>query len=581
KGVMVEHRNVVNVVGSFARAYTLKSGINVPVMSELTFDASVDQLFGTILHGATLHIVPKEILLEVEELRKFIRKKRIDIINFVPSLLNELLSFDGRLESVQRVISGAEKLEESVKNRILQKGYRLYNHYGPTETTVEAITTRCTEAPVTLGTPVENVRCYVLDKNRNLLPVGVPGELYIAGAGVARGYLNRPELTADKFIKYKEMEKNGSSWLEAKEKGTVFYASGDQVRRKPTGEVEYIGRLDEQVKIRGFRVELGEIESRLLTHPGIKEAVVITQQSEDGESILCAYYEREIKSVEEEELRKYLTQTLPQYMLPTYFIPLEKLPLTTNGKSDRKALAGKPLPGHKAREKYRAPRDTVEEKLVEIWAGIVTVAKGQISIDDNFFSLGGHSLKAARMAARIHKEMDVKVPLAEIFKTPTPAGIAAYIKQAARDKYEAIPPVEKKEYYGLSSAQKRIYILQKMEQGNRGYNMPALYKLEGKLHKQRLEKTFRQLITRHESLRTTFHIIEETPVQKIQPTVEFAVESYEGERKGLGKPHPVWPEGTGFFRTFDLEEAPLLRVGVIENAEGIQHLGVEMHHIIS
>ncbi|MCP4146716.1 MAG: AMP-binding protein, partial [bacterium] len=480
---------------------------------------------------------------------------------------------------VRQVLTGGEiHSMERMRKALATMGPGRINHvYGPTETTVFAtgylIETIDKESNVIpIGGPIANTQIYILDTALKPVPIGVPGIIYIGGDGTASGYLNNPEQTAEKFITnpyaHQHPQKDGPHLQHA----PILYNSGDLGRWRPGGEIEFIGRKDQQVKIRGYRIEMGEIENRLLTHPAIKEAVLMARQGQDGDKQLCAYYEA-TQTLDIEELNQYLTQTLPQYMIPAFFVKLDRIPLTVNGKVDKKALTSHEIEKLEGQNKYTPPRDALEKKLVGIWAGILNLDEELIGVESNFFHQGGHSLKAAILVAKIHKELDVSVPLAKIFETPTIAGIAAYIRQAARDKYIAIPPVEEKEYYPLSPAQKRLYILQNMEPGNKGYNMSVLFRTEGKLHKQRLEKTFKQLIISHESLRTTFHMIGVTPVQKIQPEVEFAVQYYEGEEERTVE--------TEFFRAFDLEKAPLIRVAVFGNEENNRQLAVDMHHIIS
>ncbi|MCP4155239.1 MAG: non-ribosomal peptide synthetase, partial [bacterium] len=338
------------------------------------------------------------------------------------------------------------------------------------------------------------------------------------------------------------------------------------------------GRIDHQVKIRGYRIELGEIEARLLTHPEIKEAVVITRQTGDGDNILCANYVAEDTKEPATGIRSYLTQYLPGYMIPSYFIKLEKIPLTTNGKIDRKALSQQPITKSK-QQTHTPPRNNTEKKLSEIWAHVLTTQKQEIGIDDNFFEIGGHSLRATIMVAKIHKEFNVKLPLTEIFKKPSIRAMAETITEFARDKYAAIEPAEKKEYYILSSAQQRLFVLQQMEQQSTAYNMPQIIPLTKETRHIKLEKVFKQLIRRHESLRTSFQMVKENPVQIIHDEVEFEIEYY--------KPAAGLREiGKTFFRTFRMTKAPLLRVGIIEatGKEGPLQDGLmmlDMHHILT
>ncbi|MCP4155870.1 MAG: AMP-binding protein, partial [bacterium] len=375
-----------------------------------------------------------------------------------------------------------------------------------------------------------------MDKYQNLVPVGTTGEICVGGEGVGRGYINRPRLTGEKFVRNPRIP------------GQRLYRSGDSVRMLPNGEIEYLGRIDQQVKIRGFRIELGEIESRLLTHPGIKEALVLegkitgTGTGEQEENYLCAYVVagkgKQAETPDTAALREYLSQTLPDYMIPAYFTRLEEIPLTPNGKVDKKAL---PVPEVKSEKEYAVARNTTEAKLVEIWTAVLFAGNTRhspIGIDDKFFQLGGHSLKAIVMIAKIGKDLNVKLPLVEIFRTPDIRGLAMYIEGAAEHKYVSIMPAEKREYYTLSSAQERLYILQRMEPEGIGYNLPQIIPLAEEYSLEKLEETFRKLIKRHESLRTSFHMIKNTPVQKIHDDVEFTIDYYEITGNGKQNEEP-------------------------------------------
>ncbi|MCP5107505.1 MAG: AMP-binding protein, partial [bacterium] len=312
-----------------------------------------------------------------------------------------------------------------------------------------------------------------------------------------------------------------------------------------------------------YRIELGEIEAALLTHEHIKDAVVIERKNPSNEKYLCAYIVQKGKVIDRLELKAYLAGDLPGYMIPSFFSILEKMPLLSNGKIDRKAL---PEPDIGSTKTYIAPRDEVEETLAETWSGVLTVEKGQISIDADFFELGGHSLKATVLISKIHKTLDVNVPLVEIFKRPKIRDLADYIRNAPDGKFAAVKPVEKKEYYPLSSTQKRLYILQQMEKDGTGYNMPMVIPLGGEPGIAKLEETFKKLVARHESLRTSFHLHEDQPVQRIHDNVDFRI-------PGTREQKPV-------ITAFDLSQAPLMRVGVLKGEEDY-FLTVDMHHIIS
>ncbi|HLP46187.1 MAG TPA: condensation domain-containing protein, partial [Candidatus Kapabacteria bacterium] len=348
-----------------------------------------------------------------------------------------------------------------------------------------------------------------------------------------------------------------------------FYSTGDLARWLSDGNIEFLGRIDNQVKIRGFRIELGEIENQLLKHKYIKEAVVILNNDAITDKNLTAYIVS-IEAFHENELREYLQKNLPDYMIPSYFVQLEKIPLTPNGKVDRKVL---PEPRMKAGKSYIAPGNEIEKKLVEIWSEVlgrdelhIIQLNETIGINDNFFQLGGHSLKATILSAKIHKAFNANIPLSKIFTIPTIRGLANYIKSALQEKYLTIESIEKKEYYSLSSAQKRLYILYQMNPQGIGYNIPSFLVLEGAIDKEKLEHTFKLMIRRHESLRTSFHMINDEPVQRIHDKVEFEIEYLATE---------------AFIRPFDLSNAPLLRVGLIKENENKHILMMDMHHIIS
>jgi len=563
RGVMVEHRNVVNTVTWFAGQYNIGEGVRVLQTTDYTFDPSVEQIFGALLHGGALYLADKELLADIDRLRRFIDRNRVHIINSVPIMLKELLDNGPKLESVRAVLSGGDKLEETVKDIILEKGYELYNHYGPTEVTVDALSAKCSPGPVVLGKPIANVACYIQGVHGEFMPVGVAGELTIGGNGVARGYLNRVELTAEKF-KFNRSYKSYRTY--------IFYKTGDLARWLSDGNIEFLGRLDYQVKVRGFRIELSEIETRLAEQPLIKETVVIARDAQNEEKYLCAYFTAR-GTVDAAELKEFLSRALPNYMIPAHFVRLSKIPLTSNGKVDRKAL---PLPGPLESKTYKAPRNEIERKLTGLWPEILGKTQNSIGIDDNFFQLGGHSLSAARLVSRIHKNLNVVVPVAQLFKFPTIRELAGYMNRANREIYASIKAVEKKDYYIATPAQKRLYILHQVDEDNTGYNMTQVLQLDGEIDSARLRKTFHRLIERHESSRTSFGMIDGQVVQRIHDNVETKVFA-----ELFSKSDPPEAIIKSFIRPFDLSQAPLLRVGLLKESEQRHILMVDMHHIIA
>ena len=574
KGVMAEHRNVVNVVSWFARQYDIRPGSHVLQSSDYTFDASVNQIFGTLLYGGTLFLIDESSLPDFHWIRKYIDKNHIHIVNFVPMMLNGWLC-DGnnreKLGSIRAVLSGGERLDDSLKDRLLDMGYELFNQYGPTETAIDALAEKCSIQPVTLGKPIANVQCYILGKDNNILPMEVPGELCIGGHGVTRGYLNNPQLTREKFVENPFV------------KGERIYKTGDLARLTGGRKIELLGRIDNQVKIRGFRIEPGEIENQLLEIEDIIKAIVIDKKDKNGENYLCAYIVSG-KEIEISEIRNHLSKKLPDYMIPGYFVRLDKIPLTPNGKLDRKAL---PVPQEEisTESKYVPPRDRIEKILEEIWREVLDITTAAslrgIGIDDSFFRIGGHSLKAMNMMSLIHKKLNVKIPLAQIFKTPTIRAIAQYMANAAQYRYLSIKAGEEKEYYILSSAQKRLYYLQQMDLNNTSYNAPNIITLEGDIDNKKLGATFKQLIARHESLRTGFDMIEAVPVQRVYKSseVEFNIEYYPDTSSETH--HLSFIIHHSFIRPFDLSQPPLIRVGLIKSGEKKQILLLDMHHIIT
>jgi acyl carrier protein len=398
-----------------------------------------------------------------------------------------------------------------------------------------------------------------------LNPVGVYGELCVGGTGVSRGYMNKPEITHEKFT------------MAPFDPGKRIYLTGDLARWLPDGTIQFLGRTDYQVKIRGYRIEPGEIENRLLKHEKIKEAFVIPR-TENSNNYLCAYI-ISCESLKTEDLRNYLLSYLPEYMIPSYFVTLEKFPITPNGKIDREAL---PAPDINAAHEYVAPTDNLEKKLVAIWADILMLDQEIIGIDTSFFELGGHSLKTTLLVSRIHKEFRVKLPMTEVFRNPKIRYMAEYIRNSTMDIYTTIEPIEKKTYYPLSSAQKRLYILQQMNVESVAYNIRDLVMLEEKPKLEKLEEAFRQLIQRHESLRTSFEMINGETYQRIHADVRLAVQYFDLTMLESGLLETSEEKMIqDFEKSFDLSQAPLIRVGLIKSDNFRYILVVDMHHIIS
>jgi amino acid adenylation domain-containing protein len=418
KGVLVEHGNVVRLVveTTFIKLTTktriLQTGAPV-------FDAATFEIWGALLNGGRLYLVDDEVILDAHRLGRALVQNKITTMWLTSPLFNQLSTENLDIfMPLKHLLVGGDVLSpthiKQVRNK--NKKLKILNGYGPTEnTTFSAVFSidRDYEDTIPIGSPISNSTAYILNKNGGLLPIGVFGELCVGGDGVSRGYLNSPESTREKFVE------------DPFQKGKRVYLTGDIARWLPGGNIEFQGRRDNQVKIRGFRIEPGEIESQLLKHQDVGQAVVLTKEEKSGNKYLCAYIAANSdKEIPAAQLREHLLTHLPEYMVPSYFIFMSQIPLTPNGKIDRKAL---PEPGMKAGQGYVAPGNELEKTLVEIWSEVLGIEKDIIGIDTNFFELGGHSLKVTIMSAQIHKELDIKIPLAEIFNTPTIKGIASLI----------------------------------------------------------------------------------------------------------------------------------------------------------
>ncbi|WP_339232005.1 plipastatin non-ribosomal peptide synthetase PpsC [Bacillus sp. FSL M8-0071] len=568
KGVAVEHRQAVSFLTGMQHQFPLSEDDIVMVKTSFSFDASVWQLFWWALSGASAYLLPPGWEKDPALIVQAIHQENVTTAHFIPAMLNSFLDQAEMLAlgdgtNLKRVFAGGEPLAPRTAARFASvlPQVSLIHGYGPTEATVDAAfyvldpERDRDRLRIPIGKPVPGARLYVLDPHLAVQPSGVAGELYIAGAGVARGYLNRPALTEERFLE------------DPFYPGERMYKTGDVARWLPDGNVEFLGRTDDQVKIRGYRIEPGEIEAALRSIEGVREAAV-TVRTDSGEPELCAY----VEGLQRNEVRAQLERLLPGYMVPAYMIEMEQWPVTPSGKLDRNAL---PAPGGAAdAETYTAPRNVTEMKLSQLWEDVLK--NGPVGIHDNFFDRGGHSLKATALVSRITKEFDVQVPLKDVFAHPTVEGLAAVIREGTDSPYEAIKPVEKQEIYPVSSAQKRIYVLQQLEDGGTGYNMPAVLELEGKLNLERMDRAFKELIKRHESLRTFFEQdAGGDPVQRIHDEVPFTLQT-----TVLGA-RTEEEAAAAFIKPFDLSQAPLFRAQIVKVSDERHLLLVDMHHIIS
>ena len=425
KGTLLQHRGLCNLVNAQIRAFGVKANSRVLQFASFSFDASVSETFMALLTGATLCLARQETLSSVPDLQRLLQERAITTVTLPPSLLAVLPS-EG-LRSLQTVISAGESCSPLVAAR-WAPGRRFFNAYGPTEATIGPTLYRVEELPedtshVPIGHPIANTQVYILDQRQQPVPVGVPGELYIGGVGVARGYLNRPELTAERFIPDPF----------SGEPGARLYKTGDLARYLPDGNIEFLGRTDHQVKVRGFRVELGEIETVLGRHPALQKVVVVARDDVPGDRRLVAYVvPKEEPAPTTSELRRFLKEKLPEYMMPSVFVTLDTLPLTPSGKVDRRALPAPVGVRPELERAFVAPRTPVEEELASVWAQLLGIER--VGIYDDFFELGGHSLLATQLLSRVRETFQVEVPLHSFFEAPTVTGLAALIAQSLAEQ---------------------------------------------------------------------------------------------------------------------------------------------------
>ncbi|MEO2215443.1 amino acid adenylation domain-containing protein, partial [Paenibacillus amylolyticus] len=498
KGVMIEHRSVINRLQWMQNRYPIGEQDVILQKTPITFDVSVWELFWWGMTGARVCMLTPQGEKDPAVLAETIEQHGVTVMHFVPSMLSVFLEQAGqvfhqeKLGSLRQVFASGEALKPQHVTGFYKlmegSGATLHNLYGPTEATVDVTyydsTSTFAEVAVPIGKPIANTQLYIVDGKRQLQPMCVAGELCIGGDGLARGYVNQPELTAEKFVDNPFRP------------GTKMYRTGDLARWLPDGNLEYLGRMDQQVKIRGYRIECGEIESQLLAHAHIREVVVMDRKDEQDEAYLCAYLVSD-ETVPVAELREHLAAQLPDYMIPSHFVELEIIPLNLNGKVDRKAL---PIPdGEAYTAAYEAPRDALETHLAELFAEVLGV--NEVGIGDSFFERGGHSLKAVTLVSRIHQQLAVELPLRELFARPTVKALADYVRNLDESDYGRIEPAVAQASYPLSSAQRRLYVLHEVDPASTRYNMPGVVELAGKVDADRLEQAIHSVITRHESLR--------------------------------------------------------------------------------
>ena len=559
KGIMISNENVVNYLYSLKQVIPINKYKNFVSVTTMCFDIFVTEIWGSLTNGLTLVLANEKEQNIGFDLNKLCNKNNVDIIQTTPSRFKLLINSTDDLSLFKKlsiVMVGGEPLPAELITFF--KNYpniTLYNMYGPTETTVwSSIKGEPYLNHITIGKPIGNTQIYILDKNKNLLPYYTPGEIYIGGDGLASGYFNNSELTAKSFI------------TSPFNKNVYLYKTGDLGYIEENGEIVHLGRADSQTKINGFRVELKEIENVILSHTLIKEAVVTYTNN-----ILAAFYisDSEITDI---DLNHYLSNKLPYYMVPKVFYKLDKMPLTPNGKIDKKALPKVSLSAIK-KEKME-PRNSIDNMLIEFLKDNFNIQ--DVNILESITDLGADSLTAIKLSVFIQKELNVTITVKDIFTNAVIKDLSDFIaKKTNQGNLQVIVPTEKQEYYPVSSAQKRMYYASSLDDNSLLYNIAGGIILNKILDKEKLEKCFNTIINRHSSLRTYFEIVDGNIVQKILDKVDFKLEFENSNSNDLDKLF------NDFVKPFNLNKAPLFNAKLINLSGKKCFLLINMHHIIS
>jgi amino acid adenylation domain-containing protein len=575
KGIEVTHRSIASLV---LNSNYLQLGPNdvIAQVSNASFDVLLFELWGAFLTGARLVVIRKQDVLSPEALAAKIKGHGINVLFLTTSLFNQVVADHPQaLAGLRYLLFGGEPAEAQSATRALALGkpQHLLNFYGPTETTTFAswyeITSR-DDRIIPIGRPTSGTQLYVLDQDGEPAPVGIVGEIYIGGDGVTRGYLGRPALTAERFVP----DPYGAS-------GGRMYRTGDLGRWRNDGNLEFVGRVDDQVKIRGFRIEPGEVAALLRGHPLVEQAAVLAQNDDRGQKRLVGYVvPARGETIDAGEIRKYLAEQLPDFMVPAAIVNLDTLPLGPSGKLDRKAL---PMPSASAyaRQEYEAPVDEIEKTVAAIWAALLPVER--VSRRDSFFALGGHSLLAMRAIARIQQQLGVAITLGHLFAHPVLADLVSTLSSATRAELPPLRVADREQRIPLSFGQKRLWFLAQTEEASQAYHIPMAVCLRGDLDAHALGRALDRLVARHEALRTTFAWSDGEPVQQIGDARDsrFHLTEHDLRRHANRKAELETIAAEEANALFNLQTGPLARGRLVRDSEDGYTLLITMHHIIS
>jgi pristinamycin I synthase-3/4 len=575
KGVMVPRGAFLTFLESVSEQISLHPGDVHLAITTISFDISILELFLPLCHGACVALASKDEVREAAQLCRLITSSRANSMQATPSHWEMVLHEDPACLRGLRILCGGEALPRPLAQELFHATtHAVYNLYGPTEATIWSNSHRLNEhdvsedatAVVTIGSPLSGYRLYVLDHCLEPRPVGVAGDLYIAGEALARGYLNRPGLTAERFL---------ADPFAAT--ASRMYRTGDLGRWRHDGTLEFLGRGDQQIKLRGFRIELGEIEAALKSEPEIAQATVIVREDGASGKELVAYLVPSGKDLPDATLlRRNLSIQLPDYMVPSAFVSLPALPLTPNGKLDRRAL---PAPERQT-ERYRAPRTPEEEILCGVFAGVLSLDR--VGVDDNFFTLGGHSLTATRLVSQIRAAMGIDLPLKLLFEAPSVTQLAPYLRDAQKVRTPLVRQT-RPERLPLSNSQQRLWFIDQLEGSSEQYNLPEALRLRGELDVPALRQSIQFIVGRHETLRTHFAYVDGTPFQIIEPElkVELPIEDISTLPEAGQQEFVLAALNQEFERPFDLSRSPLFRMRLFKLGESDHIFLRTLHHIIS
>ncbi|ALY47947.1 pyoverdine non-ribosomal peptide synthetase PvdD [Pseudomonas aeruginosa] len=579
KGTLLTHRNALRLFSATEAWFGFDERDVWTLFHSYAFDFSVWEIFGALLYGGRLVIVPQWVSRSPEDFYRLLCREGVTVLNQTPSAFKQLMAVACSADmatqqpALRYVIFGGEALDlQSLRPWFQRFGDRqpqLVNMYGITETTVHVTYRPVSEADLKgglvspIGGTIPDLSWYILDRDLNPVPRGAVGELYIGRAGLARGYLRRPGLSATRFVP--NPFPGGA--------GERLYRTGDLARFQADGNIEYIGRIDHQVKVRGFRIELGEIEAALAGLAGVRDAVVLAHDGVGGTQLAGYVVADSAEDAERlrESLRESLKRQLPDYMVPAHLMLLERMPLTVNGKLDRQAL---PQPDASlSQQAYRAPGSELEQRIAAIWAEILGVER--VGLDDNFFELGGHSLLATRVISRVRQEQQLDASLKALFERPVLEAFAQGLERTT-DAVSTIPLADRQQPLALSFAQERQWFLWQLEPESAAYHIPSALRLRGRLDVDALQRSFDSLVARHETLRTRFRLEGGRSYQQVQPAVSVSI-----EREQFGEEGLIERIQAIVVQPFDLERGPLLRVNLLQLAEDDHVLVLVQHHIVS